>query len=367
MSALSHGGDVVRVAREIGIPAERILDFSANVNPMGVPAVAIELLEHVVHDRRVLSQYPDPEAWHLRQALSARLDIPAANILVGAGADALIHAAVRAVEPRRCIIPIPAFSEYERACRAYGCALHRIRLGPDAGFALSARDLRLVEPGDLVVLNNPHNPTGMGVSRAEMLERIQIIRSAGAVVLADEAFIDYVPEAAITREAALDSVVISVRSLTKFFGCPGLRVGYAVAAAEMIRRLSAQLPAWPVTTLALGALTAALEDGEYVRATLENNRRAKEALVESIASLGCRVFPPAANFVLFEIPHGFSASDIREGLIRKHGILVRDCDSFDGLERGRYLRVAVRREDENALLVEALARTITEKTCRQHT
>jgi threonine-phosphate decarboxylase len=341
-----HGGDVSRVSAQTGIPVERILDFSANVNPLGLPACALEQLERDARDPRLLMQYPDPEASELRRVLGQRLHVPVENIVIGAGADALIHAAVRALAPQRCLIPVLAFSEYERAARACGCPVHR---GKTA------------QPADLVVLNNPHNPTGACVSRTEMLERIRLIRAAEATVLADEAFIDYIPEAAITRDAASIPGVVAVRSLTKFFGCPGLRVGYAVAAPETAAQLAAQLSAWPVTTLALKALTAALGDQQYIRSTLENNRRARGPLVAGLERLGCRPLPPAANFILFEVPAGVRASEIREQLIRQHAILVRNCDSFDGLEPGRYLRIAVRTEDENSRLLEALASVLGDK------
>ncbi len=154
---------------------------------------------------------------------------------------------------------------------------------------------------------------------------------------------------------------MAVRSLTKFFGCPGLRVGYAVAAPETAAALAAQLSAWPVTTLALHALTAALGDEQYIQATLESNRRARGLLVAALEQLGCRPLPPAANFILFEVPNGVGASDIREQLISQHAILVRDCDSFAGLEPGRYLRIAVRTESENSRLVAALASVLGDK------
>jgi len=345
---VSHGGDVQRVACQAGMAAESLLDFSANVNPMGLPPRAAARLACEARDPRLWSQYPDPEAPELRCLLSQRLNVAAGCIVIGAGADALIHAAVRALEPRRSVIPVPAFLEYERACQAYGCAIHAIPLAMRAEFRL--------DRGDLLILNNPHNPTGAGVSLVEMQERIAAAQSAGASVLADEAFIDYFPEAAITSEAATQTGVIAIRSLTKFFGCPGLRVGYAVAAPETAHRLAAQLPAWPVTTLALNALAEALCDGEYARTTLERNQQARAQLAGELSRLGCQVFPSVANFLFLRLPDGFVAAQVRERLIREHAILVRACDSFAGIERGRYLRVAVRLEDENARLVKALAR-----------
>ena len=348
----THGGDVERVAREAGIPVERLLDFSANVNPMGLPARAAERLAREARDPRIVSHYPNPEASELRCLLSRQLDVPGECIAIGAGADSLIHAAVRALRPRRCLVLMPAFSEYERACRTYGCEVITLPLAAEAG--------------DLIVLNNPHNPTGACATRAEMLDRLDDARAKGCSVLADEAFIDYAPHAAITSEAATRSGVVAIRSLTKFFGCPGLRVGYAVAAPETTRSLTAQLPPWPVTTLALNALAEALRDEGYARETIERNRQARTRLSAALTRLGVHVFPSAANFLFLRLSDGFPALPIRDQLIREHAIVVRECDSFAGIERGRYLRVAVRQESENARLIEALASVFGGSSCQQH-
>jgi threonine-phosphate decarboxylase len=346
----THGGDVARVAREAGIPVERLLDFSANVNPMGLPARAAEHLVREARDPRMVSHYPDPHATELRQLLSQRLDVPGECIVIGAGADSLIHAAVRALRPKRCLIPIPAFSEYERACRAYGCEVVTLPLAAEAG--------------DLIVVNNPHNPTGACSTRVEMLGRLDAARADGCSLLADEAFIDYAPDAAITSEAATRAGVIAIRSLTKFFGCPGLRVGYAVAAPETADSLTAQLPPWPVTALALNALAEALRDTDYTRETIERNQHARTQLSAALGRLGLQVHPSAANFLFLRLPNGFPALQVRDQLIREHGILVRECDSFAGIERGCYLRVAVRRENENTRLIEALASVFGGSSCQ---
>jgi threonine-phosphate decarboxylase len=351
--SFAHGGDVQRVAREAGIPVDRLLDFSANINPMGLPPRAAERLAREAKDPSTWSHYPDPEAPELRSALCRYLSVPPESIVIGAGADSLIHAAVRALAPRRCLIPVPAFCEYERACRAYGCES-------------IALPLRLARDGDLMVLNNPHNPTGACVTRAEMLDQIATARASRVTVLADEAFIDYAPDAAITRDAAMQDGVIAIRSLTKFFGCPGLRVGYAVAAPETARRLAAQLPPWPVTTLAIHTLAEAIQDAGYREEALKRNERARARLSAALSSLHCRVSPSSANFLLLCLPAAFRAAEVRYLLIREHSILVRECDSFAGLEPGRYLRVAVRSETENARLVEALADTLTKTTCQTH-
>jgi histidinol-phosphate/aromatic aminotransferase/cobyric acid decarboxylase-like protein len=147
-----------------------------------------------------------------------------------------------------------------------------------------------------------------------------------------------------------------IRSLTKFYGCPALRVGYAVAHPETIRRIASLLPTWPVTQLAVDALAEAVEDREYAEASLRENTAGRERLAASLSGLGLFIFPSAANYLLLELRADMpTASQLRVRLIRKHRILIRNCDSYEGLAPGRYVRVAVRSAMENCRLLEALA------------
>ena len=191
-----------------------------------------------------------------------------------------------------------------------------------------------------------------------MLDRIATARSKEATVIVDEAFVDYVPDAAITRDAAGQRGVIAIRSLTKFYGCAGLRVGYAVASPDTARSLQQHLPPWPVTTLAANTLAEAVADGEYARATLARNAVRRARLNSDLVSLGCRVVPGSANFLLFELPAEHNAADIQRRLLEHRRILVRPCDSFEGLATGRYIRVAVRDDEDNGKLVNSLAQAL---------
>jgi len=220
--------------------------------------------------------------------------------------------------------------------------------------------------GDLVILNNPHNPSGALASRDAMRAWIDTLGSTGASILADEAFIDYAPEAAITGDACSQIGIVAVRSLTKFFGCPGLRVGYAVASPETAQSIAAQLPAWPVSTLALNTLAEALRDGAYAQETLARNAAARAVLAEQLQLSGCEVAPSQANFLFLRLPPGRDAAEVRARLIREHKIVVRECDSFEGIKPGRYLRVAVRDEKDNLRLVQALTSVLGESSCRTH-
>jgi len=355
----AHGGDVWQVAAELGIPASDLLDFSANINPRGLPPAARERLARDASDSQLLSFYPDPCARRLREALSDQLEITADSIAVGPGAESLLAPILGCLQPRRALVPIPAFSEYRRVCEQL-----QIEFTP---FALERAELFRIpvdrlcqriqsESPAVVLLNNPHNPSGAMLDGHEIERVFETAASSRAALLLDEAFIDYVPHASLVREAAIRPGLIVLRSLTKFYGCPALRVGYAVAHPETIERIRSLLPTWPVTQLTIDALAQAVADREYAGSSIAKNAAERERLADSLIALGLFAFPSAANYLLLELRGEMpTAAELRSRLIARHRILIRNCDSYEGLAAGRYVRVAVRGPAENCRLIEALA------------
>ena len=347
-----HGGDVWQAGEELGIAASELLDFSANINPRGLPPRAMEQLQHDAASRQLLSFYPDPAARRLRHALSRKLQIPAEAIVIGPGAESLLAPILRCLNPKTVLVPVPAFSEYRRVCDVIPFSLERsdlFRLPVDR----FCEEIETRRP-DAVLLNNPHNPSGAA------LEPDEVGCIAGLTpLLLDEAFIDYIPDTTLVRDAAEREGLIVIRSLTKFYGCPALRVGYAVAHPETIRRIAGLLPVWPVTQLALDALAEADADEDYEEASLRENSIEREWLAAALAELGLFVFPSAANYLFIELGEGMpSSSTLRTRLIARHRILIRNCDSYENLAAGRYIRVAVRFRDDNARLAGALAQEL---------
>jgi threonine-phosphate decarboxylase len=344
-----HGGDVWH----LGVPVEQVLDFSANVNPRGLPPRALARLAKDAADPQLLQRYPDPSAHTLRAALSRQLDVPPEAIAIGPGAEALLAPALRSMKATRALVPVPAFSEYRRVCEWQNVEFVPLPLESAQSFRICVDDLRGC---DALILNNPHNPTGALLPAAEVRQ----LAALGVPLLLDEAFIDYAPQASLAAEAAGRKGLIVLRSLTKFYGCPALRVGYAVAHPETTREIAGLLPTWPVSQSAMDALSLAIEDHEYAEATLCANATEREILSARLQSLGLIVFPSAANFLLVKLPSAMPlASELRARLIERHRILIRNCDSYEGLERGSYIRVAVRSAAENLRLTEALATELT--------
>jgi threonine-phosphate decarboxylase len=356
--AVIHGGNVWEIAEQYGIPVESLIDFSANINPRGLPPGAMERLQRDTGNPNLITRYPDPSYAALRRALAERAGISPDAILIGEGAAALIGATLRAIKPARCLLPIPAFGEYARACASAETKVEPFQLDSSNGFVLTVHSYAEQVSStscDCAILNNPHNPTGALMRKQALIDLIERIRVAGAFVLLDEAFIDYVPEETVVSYASRTPGVVVIRSLTKFFGCPALRVGYAVGLPETLRQITRAVPTWPVTIFAANALEAALQDRTYTAQSLRENEEERDCLARSLKELGAHVTSSSANFLLIQLQEQWPDSTFtREHLIRRHRIVVRNCDSFIGLEKGRYIRIAVRSKRDNGLLLSGL-------------
>ncbi len=354
-----HGGDVWQVAAELSIPAGDLLDFSANINPRGLPPRAIERLTSDASDSWLLGLYPDPSARGLRKALGRQLGVTPDSIAVGPGAEALLGPILRCLQAKRVLVPVPAFSEYRRVCTQQDIEYIPFPLERSELFRLAVDRMcgRVkTERADVVLLNNPHNPSGSLLDAREVRRGFDAARSCGAALLVDEAFIDYAPDETLAIEAAARPGLVVLRSLTKFYGCPALRVGYAVADPQTIRGIVSFLPTWPVTQLAMNALTEAVAEKAYADSTRRENEVERGRLGEALAALGLVVFPSAANYLLLELTAAMpTAYDLRARLIHRHRILIRNCDSYEELTPGRYVRVAVRSAAENCRLIDSLA------------
>jgi threonine-phosphate decarboxylase len=350
MKPYEHGGDVFRAARELGLAPEAILDFSASINPLGIPegvlAAARDALPRAVH-------YPEPDAASLRAALARHHDLPEAHLLPGAGSIELLYLLPRVLRPRRALLVAPAFSEYERSLRQAGTAVDLFPLRPEERFRFApARLLHAMAPDtDLVLLANPGNPSGAGIEPA-LLEDLAVAVREQALVAVDEAFVDFAPHLSILRRVPAHRNLYVFRSLTKFFAIPGLRAGYLAGPPRGIARMAEAREPWSLSTVALAAAQACLGEEEFRQRTLAEVPALREGLATAMAELGLTVFPSAANYLLVRRADGGSAAELVAAL-RRRGILIRDCGNFAPLD-GSYLRVAVRTSPENGRLVQAL-------------
>jgi threonine-phosphate decarboxylase len=353
----AHGGDIVEVARRYSVDPARLLDFSANVNPAGPPREVRDAIARSAQTPAVFTHYPESQPRALREALARRHGIDPDCIVIGNGASALIDAAVRTFAPRACVIPVPAFSEYRRVLAAARVELVRYEL--DAAFDFDETTLlaRLERAGaTLAIVTNPHNPSGKLVERKRIERLIDACSRREIVVLLDEAFIDYVPDASAIGWAVGGERCIVIRSLTKFYGMPGIRVGYAAASRAIAKAVASRLPSWSTSALDVAAATAVIGAKTFGLETITSNLRSRERLAAALDAIGIRVFPSSANFLLLELPCGAGDLDgVLAQLVCEHHIVVRDCRSYDGLEERALIRVAVRTPEQNERLIAALS------------
>lgn len=348
MNSSQHGGGVARAALRLGLDAEAILDFSASINPLGMPPAVLEAargsLEQAVH-------YPEIDGATLRGALADFHGISSDHLLPGCGSTELIYLLPRVLRPRRALLVTPAFSEYERSLKQGETAVDYFPLRPEDGFRLDpARLLGRLEPDtELVVLANPGNPTGATVEPAA-LEAIAYGLANRGVLVVDEAFVDFDPQLSVIDRVPSHSNLYVLRSLTKFYAIPGLRAGYLAGPARGVARLAAARQPWSLSSPALAASLAALGEERYRQQTLALIPELRRQLSDGLEFLGLTVFPGAANYLLAQIPLGMRDAASLAARLEEQGVLIRCCANFPPLDE-RYFRVAVRSESENRRLL----------------
>lgn len=344
-----HGGNVYEPTAD----GEPWLDFSANINPLGLsPRVKEALAAHldgVIH-------YPDPAMRELRAALSAYYGRAPGDFILGNGAAELFYLYAFVTRPKRVLLPVPAFSEYERAAHAAGAAVsyspleEREDFEPDLIFL--AEEARRVE-ADCIVLGNPNNPTGTLVEREAIADLARELLPLGTQLVVDESFLDFREDEArfTVRQERLENLFL-VRSLTKFFAIPGLRLGFAIGSPALLARMEAAKDVWNVNVLAQATGVAALADTAYQVESRAFIAGEKERLAQALAAMhGVTVFPPSVNFILVKLAPAERAERLVKYLRARH-ILVRDCQHYPGLAPG-FLRLAVRTRAENEALLAA--------------
>ncbi|VBB06827.1 aminotransferases class-i pyridoxal-phosphate attachment site [Lucifera butyrica] len=349
-----HGGNLYNAARKTGRSVEDWLDFSANINPLGlagcISQVLVQSIPRIIH-------YPDPDAFELKRILSRRYGVEEACITAGNGAVELLYILCHVLKPRRVLIPAPSFGEYERAARAAGAEINYILLKDADGFLLTAASVIEKLPGtDMVFIGNPNNPTGTILTNRVLEEIIEAAGKTGTVVVLDESFIDFLPDdAPFTCRSLLSRYpnLVILHSLTKFYAIPGLRLGFSLTSPDLAQKLHAAKDPWNVNSLAQAAGIAALEDEEYGRRSRSLVQQANKSMYEGLQKIaGFKPFPPAVNYILVHTGNRRTAVEMQQSLLA-YGILIRDCSNYPGLSPA-YIRVAVKRPAQNQVLLDTL-------------
>lgn len=340
MPAYTHGGDVWS--------RDGILDFSANLHPLGMPPAVARAARDAV-DGAV--RYPDPYCRDLRAAIARADGVDPERVVCGAGAADLIYRLCLALRPRRALVTAPAFSEYEAALALCGCAVAQYALSPERQFDLDGGILRAIRPElDVLFLCSPNNPTGRLIDPALLARIAGRCREMGACLVVDECFLPLADGVSAAALLEAHPRLFLLRAFTKAYAMPGLRLGYGLCAdPTLLERVSAAGQPWAVSNVAQAAGVAACACPDWPERGRELLRLERPRLARALRSMGLTVWDGQANYLLFR---ALGAMDLRERLLER-GILIRSCGNYRGLSP-EYYRVCVRKPEEDDRLIQAL-------------
>ncbi len=363
MTERVHGGNVYEMARRFNLAQEDIVDFSASVSPLGIPK---KVMAAVQASLVMLTHYPDPDCIEFRQAVAQKHGVERANVLAANGAAEIIYLIARMVRPARTLIPYPTFIEYECAVRSVGGEIAGIAFQQQGSQFVIRRDefLGSIPGSNLIFICNPNNPTGTIWRFNELMEIIEVGQAHDCLIVIDEAYLDLAENG--DRHSLVGQIdnyynLIVIKSLTKVYALPGLRIGYAVAPPHLIQALSVLRDPWSVNALAQAAGTAALQEVDYLVQLQGLVQRERQYLYEQLASIpGLTVYDPTANFILADAGiAGITTGELQQALARQ-GLFIRDCTGFNGLGRG-FFRIAVRTRADNQRLIDAIGDYFAER------
>lgn len=354
MKGISHGGDIYTPRFE---RTRDILDFSANISPLGLPA---GVASAVCQGLESCAVYPDPLCRELRIALAEHHRIDGSHIVCGNGAADLIYRIVHALHPRKALILEPSFSEYEKSLAEGGAEITRYSLAAPR-FQLDRAFIQHINgETDILFLCNPNNPTGILIDPERLQEIAARCAETHTLLVADECFNEFLDEpAAHSLKDFLSAMkgLIILRAFTKVYAMAGFRLGYGLCGSpEIAAAVAAAGQAWPVSGIAQIGGIAALKEGEYVEKLRGMIRQERQKMREALAALGLTALGGEANYLFCRMDpaSGFDPDCLYPALLDR-GILVRNCANFSGLDK-RYCRIAIRTPGENQVLLETLRR-----------
>lgn len=344
-----HGGNSAEIAHKYDLDEGRILDFSSNINPLGFPSSVPALLKQ---DTATIARYPDTHSTNLRKVIAPRIGVDVKNIIVGNGSTELIYLLPRVFKPLSALILQPTFTEYQLSLLSSGCVLRYLTLKERYHFRADIDEVVALLPKiDILYICNPNNPTGVLLKKDELKPLIVEAGKRNVLLVVDESFMDFSGDDSLAEEAVKRDKLIVLNSMTKFFGIPGLRLGYLVAHGQTVERINKHKEPWSVNILAQRIGLACLTDDAFSTRTRQFVSRERHYLYTQLNAIeGLKAYDSSANFLLAKIlKKGLTSTELYSALARE-GILIRDCRSFKGMGT-KFIRLAVKKRKQNQRLI----------------
>jgi threonine-phosphate decarboxylase len=355
MKKRTHGGNIQEAIQKYKLPKNKIIDFSANIIPLKLTK---EIKELTLKTLKSISLYPDPKCREFTTTAASLYNISPDNILAGNGSTELIHLIPLALKIKKALIFTPCFSEYEFALKNIQAKPIFIPTKEQNLFQIDLNKIkRYIDKIDLIFLANPNNPTGTFIDPDKILFLAKLCAKSSKILALDEAFVDFVPNLdpkIMAQKSAQMPNFLIIRSLTKFFGLAGLRLGYIIAHKKLIKKISQSQYPWSVNIFAQNIGTKIIQDQEYIKETKLFILKQKKVLLEKLKKIKLlTVYPSAANFILCKLKMPSLSVDLLAKKLGQQGIIIRQCKDFRGLKEG-FFRIAVRNQRENQILVSKL-------------
>ncbi|MEN8076692.1 threonine-phosphate decarboxylase CobD [Clostridioides difficile] len=354
-----HGGNTEEVARKYNLDSNEIIDFSANINPLGlnenIKNAMIKSIDKII-------KYPDITYFDLKNSIGAFENINNKNIILGNGAAEVIFNIIRALNPKKALLPAPTFSEYEEAILSVGGDIEYFYLKEENEFILDNKFIEAINENiDITFICNPNNPTGVLNDNNFINELLKKSVVTNTIVVMDESFLDFVKDNNNYSSKELLKKyknLIIVKSLTKFFAMPGARIGYGMCSnSDIISKINKIMVPWSVNIMATDGIIQGLNEKSYIDNSIEYVNNEKDYLYNTLKEIRCiKIFKPSVNFIMFKL---LIDLDLKSELIKRK-ILIRSCDNYIGLNNSFY-RVAVRTREENNKLIQELKNILFDK------
>ena len=353
-----HGSDIEKICEYYHLKKEDIINFGANVNPLGLSAsVKAALASHL----DILSSYPDREYTSLREVLSAYCRIPSDYILPGNGSSELISLLIDALSPKHTLILGPTYSEDSRELSFSGSTQEYYHLKEEQDFRLDADDLcTVLAKGnyDLLIICNPNNPTSSAILHDDMEKLLCFCADHGVFVMIDETYVEFAPDiedvTAVHFTQRFTNLCV-LRGVSKFFAAPGMRLGYAVTGnPDFLRKMKEKQIPWSLNSAGAYAGELLFQDQDYIDRTRQLILTERGRMYDALSQLASfKVFQPYTNFLLLKIlKEEKTAFDVFETCI-KNGLMIRDCSSFQCLD-GEFVRFCIMMPEDNSRLLKVL-------------
>lgn len=329
---------------------KNFLDFSVNINPLGIPETVKQQLSNLAD---IAGVYPDTDCKYLSYCLAEKYNINADTILCGNGADDLLYRLAFALKPKHAVIIEPTFEEYNRALELVGCEVQHYMTNAKNNFILDEGILSAVQSDcDILFLCNPNNPTGQLIKPQLLHKIIKLCCDKNILLFADECFMEFIPDwekYTIKTIASQSNNIIVTDAFTKTYSLAGFRLGFCISGNQkLLSDMKLYGQDFAVSTPAQLTGISALADSSYMQNTYSIISQERKYLLSELQKLPIEVYPSYGNFMLLKTEY----KNICQRLLEK-GIKVRDCSKFYGLGP-ECCRIAVRLHDENATFIKVL-------------